>query len=151
MRGGNEWSGDVKQIVKRNSESCRRPAAARKNDENSKTPRLRKREYTGKVNERYAQREVCGRSNRTPVAAVRTAHTVLMRSAQKREIFAQMARTSCERCITSYIAAPHFRCCQRHRITDAGMSLDRAGGGAASGEGERLPGMILLIPASGRE
>ena len=28
---------------------------------------------------------------------------------------------------------------QRHRITDAGMQLDRAGGGAASGEGERLP------------
>ena len=40
---------------------------------------------------------------------------------------------------------------QRHRITDAGMQLDRAGGGAASGEGERLPGMALLIPASGRE
>ena len=40
---------------------------------------------------------------------------------------------------------------QRHRITDAGMQLDRAGGGAASGEEERLPGMALLIPASGRE
>ena len=40
---------------------------------------------------------------------------------------------------------------QRHRMTDAGMQLDRAGGGAASGEGERLPGMALLIPASGRE
>ena len=79
MRGGNEWSGDVKQIVNRNSESCRRPAAARKNDEDSKTPRLRKGEYTGKVNERYRQREVCGISNRTPVAAVRTAHAVLMR------------------------------------------------------------------------
>ena len=39
---------------------------------------------------------------------------------------------------------------QRHRMTDAGMRLDRAGGGAASGEGERLPGMALLIPASGR-
>ena len=36
--------------------------------------------------------------------------TILMRSAQKREIFAPVARTSCERCITSYIAAPHFRC-----------------------------------------
>ena len=33
-----------------------------------------------------------------------------MRSAQRREIFAHAARTSCERCITSYIAAPHFRC-----------------------------------------
>ena len=93
-----------------NSESCRRPAAARKNDENSKTPRLRKREYTGKVNERYAQREVSGIRNRTPVAAVRTAHAVLMRGALRREIFAHAARTSCERCIVSYIAAPHFRC-----------------------------------------
>ena len=36
-------------------------------------------------------------------------------------------------------------------MTDAGMQLDRAGGGAASGEGERLPGMALLIPASGRK
>ena len=40
---------------------------------------------------------------------------------------------------------------QRHRMTDAGMQLDRAGGGAASGEEERLPGMALLIPASGRK
>ena len=62
------------------------------------------------MNERYRQREVCGRSNRTPVAAVRTAHAVLMRSAQRREIFAHAARASCERCIASYIAAPHFRC-----------------------------------------
>ena len=62
-----------------------------------------------------------------------------------------MARASCERCIASYIAAPHFRCCRRHRMTDAGMQLDRAGGGAASGEGERLPGMALLIPAGGRK
>ena len=29
-------------------------------------------------------------------------------------------------------------------MTDAGMSLDRAGGGAASGEGERLPGMAFF-------
>ena len=35
---------------------------------------------------------------------------------------------------------------QRHRITDAGMQLDRAGGGAASGEGERLPGRLSLHP-----
>ena len=28
MRGGNEWSGDVKQIVNLNSEISRRPAAA---------------------------------------------------------------------------------------------------------------------------
>ena len=34
---------------------------------------------------------------------------------------------------------------QRHRITDAGMQLDRAGGGAASGEGERLPGRFSLF------
>ena len=40
---------------------------------------------------------------------------------------------------------------RRHRMTDAGMRLDRAGGGAASGEEERLPGMALLIPASGRK
>ena len=30
-------------------------------------------------------------------------------------------------------------------MTDAGMSLDRAGGGAASGEGERLPGRLSLF------
>ena len=30
-------------------------------------------------------------------------------------------------------------------MTDAGMSLDRAGGGAASGEGERLPGRFSLF------
>ena len=29
-------------------------------------------------------------------------------------------------------------------MTDAGMRLDRAGGGAASGEGERLPGRLSL-------
>ena len=34
---------------------------------------------------------------------------------------------------------------QRHRITDAGMQLDRAGGGAASGEEERLPGRFSLF------
>ena len=34
---------------------------------------------------------------------------------------------------------------QRHRMTDAGMRLDRAGGGAASGEGERLPGRLSLF------
>ena len=34
---------------------------------------------------------------------------------------------------------------QRHRMTDAGMSLDRAGGGAASGEEERLPGRLSLF------
>ena len=62
------------------------------------------------MNERYRQREVCGRSNRTIVAAARTAHAVLMRSAQKKQIFAPVARASCERCIASYIAAPHFRC-----------------------------------------
>ena len=33
---------------------------------------------------------------------------------------------------------------QRHRMTDAGMPLDRAGGGAASGEEERLPGRLSL-------
>ena len=97
------------------------------------------------MNERYAQREVCGRSNRTIVAAARTAHTVLMRSAQRREIFAHAARASCERCITSYIAHRISGAIQRHRITDAGMRLDRAGGGAASGEGERLPGMIFFV------
>ena len=97
------------------------------------------------MNERYRQREVCGRSNRTIVAAARTAHTVLMRGALKKQIFAHAARESCERCIASYIAAPHFRCCRRHRITDAGMRLDRAGGGAASGEGERLPGRLSLF------
>ena len=30
-------------------------------------------------------------------------------------------------------------------MTDAGMQLDRAGGGAASGEGERLPGRFSLF------
>ena len=30
-------------------------------------------------------------------------------------------------------------------MTDAGMRLDRAGGGAASGEGERLPGRFSLF------
>ena len=30
-------------------------------------------------------------------------------------------------------------------MTDAGMRLDRAGGGAASGEGERLPGRLSLF------
>ena len=30
-------------------------------------------------------------------------------------------------------------------MTDAGMQLDRAGGGAASGEGERLPGRLSLF------
>ena len=34
---------------------------------------------------------------------------------------------------------------QRHRMTDAGMRLDRAGGGAASGEVERLPGRFSLF------
>ena len=34
---------------------------------------------------------------------------------------------------------------QRHRITDAGKRLDRAGGGAASGEEERLPGRFSLF------
>ena len=34
---------------------------------------------------------------------------------------------------------------QRQRMTDAGMRLDRAGGGAASGEGERLPGRLSLF------
>ena len=34
---------------------------------------------------------------------------------------------------------------QRHRMTDAGMQLDRAGGGAASGEEERLPGRLSLF------
>ena len=29
-------------------------------------------------------------------------------------------------------------------MTDAGMQLDRAGGGAASGEEERLPGRLSL-------
>ena len=31
-------------------------------------------------------------------------------------------------------------------MTDAGMQLDRAGGGAASGEEERLPGRLSLHP-----
>ena len=31
-------------------------------------------------------------------------------------------------------------------MTDAGMRLDRAGGGAASGEEERLPGRLSLHP-----
>ena len=30
-------------------------------------------------------------------------------------------------------------------MTDAGMQLDRAGGGAASGEEERLPGRLSLF------
>ena len=30
-------------------------------------------------------------------------------------------------------------------MTDAGKRLDRAGGGAASGEGERLPGRLSLF------
>ena len=30
-------------------------------------------------------------------------------------------------------------------MTDAGMAFDRAGGGAASGEGERLPGRLSLF------
>ena len=30
-------------------------------------------------------------------------------------------------------------------MTDAGMQLDRAGGGVASGEGERLPGRFSLF------
>ena len=34
---------------------------------------------------------------------------------------------------------------QRHRMTDAGMRLDRAGGGAASGEEERIPGRFSLF------
>ena len=34
---------------------------------------------------------------------------------------------------------------RRHRMTDAGMRLDRAGGGAASGEEERLPGRLSLF------
>ena len=38
---------------------------------------------------------------------------------------------------------------QRHRITDAGMQLDRARGGAASGEGERLPGRLYSFPPVG--
>ena len=97
------------------------------------------------MNERYAQREVSGRSNRTIVAAVRTAHAVLMRGALRREIFAPMARTLFERCIASYIAHRISGAVQRHRITDAGMQLDRAGGGAASGEEERLPGRFSLF------
>ena len=65
--------------------------------------------------------------------------------AEETNLHPPMARALFERCITSYIAAPHFRCCRRHRITDAGMRLDRAGGGAASGEGERLPGRFSLF------
>ena len=57
-----------------------------------------------------------------------------------------MARALFERCIASYIAHRISGALQRHRITDAGMRLDRAGGGAASGEGERLPGRLSLHP-----
>ena len=34
-------------------------------------------------------------------------------------------------------------------MTDAGMQLDRAGGGAASGEEERLPGRLYSFPPVG--
>ena len=81
----------------------------------------------------------------------------------------QLALSSCARALRKRICTPRWLghylsaalqaisqhrisgAIQRHRITDAGMRLDRAGGGAASGEEERLPRMILLIPASGRE
>ena len=89
---------------------------------------------------------------RTPLAAVRTSHAVPMRAcAEETNLHPQWLghylsaalQAISQHCISGAV--------QRHRMTDAGMRLDRAGGGAASGEEERLPGMILLIPASGRE
>ena len=66
MCGGNEWSGDVKQIVNLNSGISRRPAAAREKTMGTRrTSRLQKREYMDERygNKRYGQREVCGISN----------------------------------------------------------------------------------------
>ena len=65
--------------------------------------------------------------------------------AEETNLHPPMARALFERCIASYIAHRISGAIQRHRMTDAGMQLDRAGGGAASGEGERLPGRLSLF------
>ena len=94
----------------------------------------------------------CRRIDLTPVAAARTAHAVPMRAcAEETNLHPQWLGLLVSAALQAISQHRISGAVQRHRMTDAGMRLDRAGGGAASGEVERLPGMALLIPASGRD
>ena len=92
----------------------------------------------------------CRRIDLTPVAAARTAHAVPMReSAEETSPHPQWLGRLVSAALQAISQHRISGAIQRHRITDAGMQLDRAGGGAASGEEERLPGRLYSFPPVG--